>query len=549
MASLPLAYPRLGLAALSFLRRPSGPFGTWSQAATGFSGAAARYLGSAPGTAQQEGVPTFAQVPAATTHTLLCGQFLSDPLRAQTLAAGSWRVAFCARLQNAGVGYRWSGQAALYLVNGLTGERRASVFNVTRIGSFNRTSTLERTCLASVTGFEVRAFTGDYLSLELGIEVVNAFAGAVPQASLYADGVLAISGDDVQQNDGRATLAPPQELLLSLPQPGEAPGARVSHAEAVLLIKEHFPPHSDLLYDWDAPAAFITQLLAFLGDVLKLYGYDVADRLLREVSPLTCIELLPYWEAALGIIYTQGAGQLGPEQRRQAVLAALRTIGPLTPFNLLAALAALVGYDPGTTPELLEFDKTDMTGVPIFTETIATNGDIPELVDWDPGALVRWSPVLLDGGFTWATGAAVYITLSGATSSECRFRLEAPNYQLATWEGGPDRTDLILRSPVFAGGPAHGSWRLYAFRVMGSTPVAISAWSLVTLGAGKGGRGQHKGDWSVYFDAAHQGYDLRALRALLDKVTQSYGQSWIINAKTSLPGTNLHRPGQFVPGS
>ena len=184
---------------------------------------------------------------------------------------------------------------------------------------------------------------------------------------------------------------------------------------------------------------------------------------------------------------------------------------------------------------------------PIFSENVGAA--IPERADFDARALIRQTPVLLDGGFTWATGASVQLELSAARSSSCRFRLVAPDYVSVDWQGGPDRTQVILRSPAFAGGAVHGAWQLYARRIPGAPAVSLVSWSLTTYGVGFGGRGQAKGEWSVYFDAQHQGYDVRLVRQLLDKVTQSYCRSFAINAKTSIPGTSVHRPGQFVPGA
>jgi len=542
MTAVRSLYPRLGTAAISFERRPAATYGGWTQVAAGFTVANALYIGPTPGDTEIQTAPTFTSIANGTTDALLCAQVCGDPLARQTIAAGTWRVGFAARLTNAGIAFKWSGQAALYVINGLTGERRGAIFNRTRIGSLNRVATVETTCLATVAGFAVEVFTGDYLALELGIAVTNAAAATVPAASIYADGTQEITGDALARSDVRSSLAAPQDLLLALPLAGEPEAPTVSHGAAVQLLKEHFPPYSALLYDWDASDTTLYKIFAFLGDALKVFGYDQIDRLLREISPLTCVELMPEWEAALGI---SPPGSQTMAQRRAAVLAGIRTLGPLTPYNLLSALAQLAGYAPGTYPELIEFDATQIT--PVFTQTV--NTAIPEVDTFDLASEYT-TPVILDGGETWPTGAMLKLDLGAAAGPEIHVRLEAPNYTSFDLVGGGVASNtLYLRTAALAGGGAHGSWRMLIRRDIGSAVNTLSTWSLTTYGVGRGGRGQRKGNWSVYFDSSHRAFDERTARALLDKVTQAYGKSWLVFDKTSIPGTADHVPGRFLPGS
>ena len=372
MASVQRIFPRLNTPALSFVRHPAGVFGAWDQAALVYSGQGARYVGPFQGSVQVQAVPAFAAVPMATTQNVLIAQLLGDPLRAATIPAGNWSIGFALQLANAGAMFSWGGVASLFVVDGLTGERRATIFDVELIGSNGRTVTTERTCLASIAGFGVQLRTGDFLCLEIGMEVNNAAAALVPQASLFADGTGPITVDDIAATSAGSVLEAPVELLLSLPQPGEQPTASVSHDEAVLILKDHWPPYSETLYDWDDPATTVHGFMEALGDVVKVYGFDQSDRLVREVNTLLTVELLPVWEGALGIVLSAAAMRSRTaDQRRQVVIARLREVGPLTLFALAAIFGQLANYAPGTTPEVLELDATTERTHNEYTDSIA----------------------------------------------------------------------------------------------------------------------------------------------------------------------------------
>jgi len=555
-------HPRLTTSALSFVRKPSGALGVWDQAPAMFIGSAARYAGPDQGTAQQSQTPTFAAVPNGTTQTCLAMQFLSDPLREQTIAGGAWRLGFAIRLANAGINFTWQGRAALLVVNGYTGERRGTIFDTTDFGSNARTVTTERTCLDTATGAAVDVLTGDYLCLEIGMAVSNAAADLVPQITIYGDGITPITSDDAAATNALSVLESPNELALSLPTTGEPSDASVTFAQATRLVKDHFPPYSGVLYDWDSSDATIKQVFDWFGDAIKLYGYDQVDRVFREVSPLTCVELLPAWESLLGVSQSRAAQrQKTIAQRRNLVLARLRERGPLTVFNLAAIFAILAEYVAGTRPEVIELDQADIFASNVWAETFTTPLAVPIAADFDATNIVRRSPALLDGGYVSEAGARVSLGFSSSVTSGVRVRLMAPDFSVADW-GDPTSYPLpdllsstrILRSNAHVGKAVQGAWTLYVRRVAGSTAVNLVNWSLLSMGKGRGGRAEQKFNVAVFLDQAHQLIDRRDVEATLNRITFAYSRIFAVYSKHAIPGEqingiDIHRAGRFLPGA
>lgn len=551
MATIQRIYPRLSTAALSFVRRPVAAFGEWDQINGVFAVDGARYVGPSQGTAQTQAAPTFGVIPAATTRTVLLAQVLSDPLAEQVIEAGDWQIGFAAQLANAAATYTWSGYAALYVVDGLTGQRRATVFNPIAVGSMARTATAERTCLDVIAGNQVQARVADYLCLEIGLQVINSAASLAPQASLFAEGTTPITSDNVATADAMTVLEAPQEVLLSLPQAGEQPDASVTHAEAVQLIKDSYPPYTGGLYPWDYPHTVAYKIFQAFGDILKLYGYDQVDRIQREVSPLTCVELLPAWEAALGITLSETALRVrSVDMRRNLVLARLREVGPLTVYNVAAIFGRLAGYVAGTAPEVIALDHATQYARNVYSDTV--NDTIPTGTGFDATNLIRWTPTLLDGGEVWKSGVRLDLRYTPTTiaTENIHVQLTAPDYVTEQWTLGPNLSDtLILRSQKFNRGPVHGPWKLNIYREIGVPFCVLLDWRLYVLGRTWGGRSASKLIWSVFLDAAHQSVDRRDIETTLDRITQSYTEGFCIFDKTSIPGTRTHRAGRFIPGA
>lgn len=561
-------FPRLSTSALSFVRKPGTVLGVWDQTNIVFAaGAGARYQGPEEGAAQLGATPLFAAVPNGATHACMVAQFLGDPLKAQTIEAGTWRVAFGAQLANAGVNYRWQGRAALLVVDALTGGRRGTIFDTTAIGSGNRAGVGELSCMQDVTGLACKVQVGDYLCLELGIAVTNTAAALAPQASIFADGVTPISTDAAALTSALSVLEAPADLALSLPQTGEQPNPSLTHAQMVALIKEHFPPHSEELYAWDEGEAHVKKYLDWLADSMKIYGSDQVDRIFREVSPLTCIELLPAWEALLGISLSRAA-QRGRTvaQRRRVVLARLREWGPLTLHNLAAIFAQLAAYAAGTRPEVLELDRTDIDNFYTpWTETLATPTAVPDGTSFTSTNLIRDTRALMDGGPVTDAGVILSLQFSSTDTGGLRIQLMGPDFSTATWgfDDSPTPSGLTSllklragpgRSASHVGRAVQGAWRLFVYKVPGSPAVNLVNWSLLVQGKGHGGRSQGKFHWAVYLDSSHQAADRRDVETTLARVTQSYARGFAVHSKRARPGElingiGVHRAGRFLAGA
>ena len=551
MASIQRIFPRLNTAADSYVRHPVGAVGLWDQVSAVYSAAGARYAGPDQGSIQVQAVPAFAAISGGTTKTILIAQVLTDPLRQVFIPAGNWNLGFAASLANASGTFAWQGVAALFVLDGQTGARRATIWETTAIGSSGRTATAERTCYASIAGQGVQVRTSDVLCLEIGLSITNSGASTVPIASLFADGTGPITADNIAASSAMSVLEAPQALLLSLPQAGEQPTASVNHAQAVSIVKEAWPPHTDLLYDWDNPEATIKRFFDAMGDIAKLYIFFFFYRVFRELNPLTTVELLPAWEAALGISLSDAVRQSRTiDQRRNQVLSRLREAGPLTLFNLAAIFGRLANYAPGTTPEVLELDHATQRSANQYSDLV--NDTIPVGTGFDNTNLIRTTPTLLDGGVVWDTGAlvAIHFTPLSVGTQGVHVQLTGPDFRVAQWTLGPNLdTTLYLRSPVFADGPIHGNWILNIYKESGVGAIVLLDWKLYVLGKLFGGRAQSKFTWAVFLDSLHQMVDRRDLDGTLNRITQSYAQGFVIYSKTSLPGVNTTRAGRFIPGT
>lgn len=113
-------------------------------------------------------------------------------------------------------------------------------------------------------------------------------------------------------------------------------------------------------------------LFQTIGSVLGPLS-DTAEQLMFETSPATTTLLLPYFEAEYGI---QGDPTMTLEQRREVVVAAMRSKGACTPARLADSVSAALG---GVPVEIIEYAGNML----IFTEIEAvvngaTTGQEPD---------------------------------------------------------------------------------------------------------------------------------------------------------------------------
>src|SRR5512146_2647759 len=105
----------------------------------------------------------------------------------------------------------------------------------------------------------------------------------------------------------------------------------VSLTEVRSLLLQLWPPGR--LYDWSTRTSNVSRFLDALAEAIKTFGYDLVDRLRRELNPATTVEKLVDWEEALGLLgsYTARNGSIA--QRQAAVVGKLREFGALTVAN------------------------------------------------------------------------------------------------------------------------------------------------------------------------------------------------------------------------
>lgn len=73
----------------------------------------------------------------------------------------------------------------------------------------------------------------------------------------------------------------------------------LSLREVRQILLQLWPPGR--LYDWSTPTSHVSRYLDALAEAVRTFGYDVVDRLRRELNPATAVEKLPDWEDALGL--------------------------------------------------------------------------------------------------------------------------------------------------------------------------------------------------------------------------------------------------------
>lgn len=113
-------------------------------------------------------------------------------------------------------------------------------------------------------------------------------------------------------------------------------------------------------------------LFQTIGSVLGPL-YDTSEQLMLETSPATTTLLLPYFENEYGI---QADPTMSLEQRREVVVAAMRSKGACTPARLADSVSAALG---GAPVEIIEYAGDKI----IFTEIEAivngsTTGQEPD---------------------------------------------------------------------------------------------------------------------------------------------------------------------------
>src|SRR5574337_198263 len=127
--------------------------------------------------------------------------------------------------------------------------------------------------------------------------------------------------------------------------------------EARAALKSLFPPGDEDLYAWDNPQSYVARELESIATAVRLKGTDAADQLRQEIRPQTATEKLADWERIFGLSQSRTAIYGTLDGRRSQVVARWRESGASTVPNIIAALAAVLGYQP----QVLEHARAAMT--------------------------------------------------------------------------------------------------------------------------------------------------------------------------------------------
>lgn len=571
-------YPSMAAQALSFLARPSGYVGPWQQTNPAGCGTYARYMGPALGTAQVATTHTWASVPDPASRSLAVAQFLSDPLRAQSVAAGAWVVGFGGRLANAGATYSWNGGVGLYVIDGRTGRRRSTIINTTVTVGAVRTNTTERTVRSSIAGAAFELLTGDYLCLELGIIVVNNGAGAtVPQATLYTDGTSAILADNAATASAQAALVAPVAFELTLAQAGEPPAPSRTYDEALEEMRRAWPPNAP--HDFENPAAPDYGLLRWMAQLYKTFISDMLDLMAREVDPRQASWIkLQDWRAIFAM--SQNPPATASKQLTALVISRLREIGgPSNEFNVAAVVGLTLGYADPTALEILKLSTAQIKSGCTYTFVPAAKA-ISDVATFN-GNLIQTTTFINDGGVCWETGVQLTLNFSASVGARVHVQLESPDGFLRQWQPITkwlSGTQVILYGREFAGHSVNGQWKLYIYREPGSTAANLNSWTLYVAGAPRYPVGPDPGPWpvsppvtgkvpsrtrfglgqwafwfGVYADptkmSAVTPADFGAAMQALGRLRQAGQRADLILSKAPIPGAATSLPGMCVPGT
>lgn len=554
MPNIGTFFPRLGKAAPRQFTAQSDYYGGWDQTTGSYGGANARWLGNEAGTSQVEAKGIFATIPNdSTLYDLGIAQFISDPLRTQTITAGTWIIPFAVKLTNASATYQWRSVASLVVVNGQTGERRAAIFDIDRSGAHTQAD--ERTAYHSiVVADDISVFEGDYLSLELGIAVINSGgASAVPAAFLYADGTTGISADNVVIASAKSQTLAPRLVDVSATVPGQAEPFTVTDEDARSILVSLLPPGN--LYETEDPGDDLYKLFAALGKTYRVLGFDYVEKLKREINPATAIEDLPDWEAALGISTFLSAG--GNNATRQAaIVAKTREQGATTLENVRGIIGSLLGYASESDLVVYECNRAALKTKHTYTGLPNSSGTIPV------SASVLTRHFMVSDGDVSAAGVQLTLNITHTVSANLSVTLTNPFGASTTWTnistGSITTSDIVLYDKAsnsstvgaFIGKPMAGQWTM-TITSSATTGTLVSA-SLFAEGGGKDGRGGSIFTWGPYADPDLVGDggaspDYRGARFSLKRIKPAYSRAYLITENDGLPGDLI--PGRCIPKS
>jgi len=573
---------RLAIPADTYIKRPAGYLAPWDQQCNQAAGSTARYMGPIAQEVvggQVSSSQSWAPIPDTVTQFIGVAQFLSDPLEQQTVAPGTWWLTFALRMSNAAVGFVYRARAAIYCMDGRSGERRSTIAYWNASSGFIALTT-ELAFISPVTpglGFEI--LDGDYLELEIGAEVENTSGGPLaPQLAVFCDGTDELVGLFQPTTSPRSLLRPPVPLRRLLPFPSEQPDTTVDLAQARRLCLDAWPPNTPHEFGEPGPGQTRSpdaELMDWFGELFKRFFWDLFDTWRREMDPGLAYLKLSDWRDLFQIV-------TNPRRRQDLaalVVARLRELSQgSTAFGIASAVGTVLGYVDPTQLEILSFTPSQLRSAVQYVSQLPAQA-IPDAAAPAPLRLI--TPHLYDGGVVWGSGSWMALSFDIAAGKAIHARLISPDGFVRSWSPVTKVHEVqlcLLYGLEMAGRPVHGNWTLELYRDVGSPAVNLNGWTLYVPGAPRSigvgpavppalgppwpllapnvvpsaGLGRWKAWWGVYVDPAlvskATAADLREARNALSRIRHAYQRADLILTKTPIPGTVQAAPGSFIPG-
>ncbi len=300
----------------------------------------------------------------------------------------------------------------------------------------------------------------------------------------------------------------------------------VTNDTAKGIVQSLFPPGN--LYDFDNPDANVFKILAAFGQGVKLFGFDVHDRLVAEFNPANVLEKLPDWETALNLLPGSGNALSGrtTTQRRTAIVSRLRESGASTPANIRAAIAPVLGYAEVTDLEVLEVDRDALRAAHTYSDTATyTVAD---------GSSKTYTFTIMDEGVA-AAGAQFYLVSTEAIGVSVT--ITAPSGETATIPGTYSLpTGMYFYAFTdFQEAEVSGVWTVLVENDSGSS-TDLSDAALFVEGLGPGGLGGGIYYWGIYADPALvNSPDYLAAMASLIRMNPAHARGFLILSEDPWP--------------
>lgn len=340
----------------------------------------------------------------------------------------------------------------------------------------------------------------------------------------------------------------------------------ISRDEAKAILISLLPPGSDQLYDL-ANTAVIGGTLYGLAGALKDVLLDRVDQLKLELNPSTMVEKIPEWEAACGLTNTPIAKFGTIAQRRNAVLAVLRTSGSFSYDDIRAIVQPYLLYADPTQIQIVETSRSTLRAAhtyPFASPYVITPPGRVKIDLNTPGNAVRDDPKVSPGG------AHLVMNVDGDVGGYA-FTLQGPDGTSATFlgdsllPGSGTGVSYDLGAPAFAGKAIYGKWVLIVDP--GTASITLNTSGVFVEGLGVNydimhrrvgeGLGSAMFEFAVIADPAKlgTGYDLQGASRSLSRWKPAHTQGAIVVASGvmtasyyAIPDTVSATPDAAIPG-